>query len=173
MFMWPKLSTVCKMKGATHHSQFSLVLYSALEASVAKAVELILNNFLLSFSLAPARLVTSRPITSHTVTSFAPPAVRPIIKMPIPLSKTTSTHLPPESNEAPSKTSVSKAATSTSQRTGKLFFPLFCLYMSTDGQETKPWGFRLEPNRPLLVSWHCRKRFFVSPWRSLMSLQSP
>ncbi|XP_058617446.1 von Willebrand factor D and EGF domain-containing protein isoform X2 [Onychostoma macrolepis] len=67
---------------------------------------------------APARLVTSRPITSHAITSSAPPAVRPISKMPVPLSKTTSTHLPPESNEAPSKTSVSKATTSTSQRTG-------------------------------------------------------
>ncbi|XP_059425349.1 von Willebrand factor D and EGF domain-containing protein-like isoform X2 [Carassius carassius] len=62
---------------------------------------------------APARLVTSRPITSSTR-----PAVWPINKMPVPLSKTTSTHLPSESNESPSKTSVSKAATSTSQRTG-------------------------------------------------------
>ncbi|XP_056112597.1 von Willebrand factor D and EGF domain-containing protein isoform X2 [Rhinichthys klamathensis goyatoka] len=67
---------------------------------------------------APARLVTSRPITSQAVSSSATPTVRPISKMAAPLPKTTSTHLATESNKAPSKTSVTKAATSASQRTG-------------------------------------------------------
>ncbi|XP_051549166.1 von Willebrand factor D and EGF domain-containing protein-like [Myxocyprinus asiaticus] len=60
---------------------------------------------------ALAKLVTSPPITSHVASFSTPPAVRRV-------SKTTSTHLSLESNEAPSRALVTKAATNLNQRTG-------------------------------------------------------
>ncbi|KAI7791232.1 von Willebrand factor D and EGF domain-containing protein [Triplophysa rosa] len=67
---------------------------------------------------APANLVTSPPIIKPlVVASSAPPAVWPISKTSVPLSKTTSTHLSPDT-EAPSKTPVNKAATTLSKKTG-------------------------------------------------------
>lgn len=47
MVMWPKLSTVCGNKGATHLTPLS-VLHSTLVALVAKAVKFILNHVSLS-----------------------------------------------------------------------------------------------------------------------------